>query len=180
MASDRPTRTPTHVIADGTGTSISLIAAVDEGGLIGRNGGLPWRLPNDLQHFKELTLRKTILMGRRTWDSLGRPLPQRQNWVVSRHPGFRPEGARVFPSVAEALSAHLSGELMVIGGAEIYRQTLDLAKRIYLTRVHAHLQGDTRFPAFDELGFEETSRETHPADERHPYAYSFVVLERRS
>jgi dihydrofolate reductase len=160
-------------------TRISLIAAVDEGGLIGRDGGLPWRLPNDLQHFKELTIRKTILMGRRTWDSLGRPLPQRENWVVSRDPAFRPEGARVFGSVADALGAHHEGELMVIGGAEIYRQTLPVARRLYLTRVHTRLQGDVYFPAFDELGFKEQSRDTHPADDRHAYAYSFIVLERR-
>ncbi|HKY92453.1 MAG TPA: dihydrofolate reductase [Nevskiaceae bacterium] len=160
-------------------STISLIAAVDEGGLIGRGGGLPWRLPNDLQHFKELTIRKTILMGRRTWDSLGRPLPQRENWVVSRSGAFQPEGARVFASVADALAAHHEGELMVIGGAEIYRQTLPVARRLYLTRVHAHLQGDVYFPAFDELGFKEQSRDTHPADDRHAYAYSFIVLERR-
>ncbi|TXI90884.1 MAG: dihydrofolate reductase [Cupriavidus sp.] len=161
-----------------TQKSISLIVACDENRLIGRNGDLPWRLPNDLKHFKSLTVGKTILMGRKTWDSLGRPLPQRENWVLSRDAAFAPEGARVFATLEEAMSAHAEGELMVIGGAEIYRQALPHARRLYLTQVHAREQGDTWFPDFSNAGFREIRREDHPADDRHAYAYSFLILER--
>lgn len=162
--------------------SLSLIVAMDEAQLIGRDGGLPWRLPNDLAHFKRVTLGKTILMGRRTWDSLGRPLPGRDNWVVSRDASFAPRGARVFTALDDALAAHLSGELMVIGGAELYRQTLAQAQTLYLTQVLARLEPrvrDVQFPAFDPRAFRETAREDHPADERHAYPYRFLRLERR-
>lgn len=158
--------------------SISLIVACDENRLIGRDGDLPWRLPNDLKHFKSLTLNKTILMGRKTWDSLGRPLPQRENWVLTRDAAFAAEGCRVFNKLEDALAAHAQGELMVIGGADLYRQALPHAQRLYLTQVHAREQGDTWFPDFSSLKFVETSREDHPADERHAYAYSFLTLER--
>ena len=159
--------------------SISLIVACDDHRLIGRDGALPWRLPNDLKHFKALTLGKTVLMGRKTWDSLGRPLPQRNNWVLTRDAAFCADGARAFGTLPQALAAHREGELMVIGGAELYRQTLPLAQRLYLTRVHASVEGDTWFPDFDATQFVETAREDHPADERHAFAYSFVTLERR-
>lgn len=158
--------------------ALSLIVACDENRLIGRAGDLPWRLPNDLKHFKALTLGKTILMGRKTWDSLGRPLPQRDNWVLTRDATFAAPGCRAFGTLQAALAAHASGELMVIGGAELYRQTLPHAQRLYLTRVHAQEQGDTWFPDFDLAQFREISREDHPADDRHVYPYSFLILER--
>ncbi len=161
---------------------IALIVAMDRGGLIGRDGDLPWRLPNDLKHFKRQTVGKTVLMGRRTWDSLGRPLPQRTNWVLTRDRDFRADGARVFRHLDEALSAHgdaeQGAELMVIGGAELYRQTLPLAQRLYLTEVDAELDGDTHFPAFDRADWREVEAESHPADERHAWPYRFVTLER--
>ena len=160
---------------------LSLIAALDDQNLIGRDGDLPWRLPEDLKHFKRLTLGKTVLMGRKTWQSLGRPLPQRENWVISRQADFEAPGARVFASVDQAMAeAEPAQELMVIGGAEIYRQTLSRAQRLYLTRVHARLEGDTWFPDFDIADFREIERVDHPADERHAHAYSFLSLERRS
>lgn len=152
---------------------------MDEGGLIGRAGGLPWRLPNDLKHFKALTLGKTVLMGRRTWESLGRPLPQRDNWVLTRDPSFRADGCRVFSRLDDALAAHHQGELMVIGGAEIYRQALPLAQRIYLTVVHTREQGDAWFPADEVARFREVARDDHPADDRHVFSYSFITLEAR-
>lgn len=151
---------------------------MDERGLIGRDGGLPWRLPEDLKHFRRVTLGKTVLMGRRTWDSLGKPLPGRDNWVLSRDAAFRPEGARAFATLDQALAAHGDGELMVIGGAGLFEAALPLAQRVYLTRVHARLDGDTWFRAADFPGFREVSRSDHPADERHAHAYSFVTLER--
>ena len=151
---------------------------MDENRLIGAGGKLPWRLPNDLKYFKSLTLGKTVLMGRKTWDSLGKPLPGRNNWVLTREAEFRSAGARTFPTLDAALAAHGEGELMVIGGAELYRQTLPLAHRIYLTSVHARLAGDTWFPEFDARAWREIAREERAADERHAYAYSFVTLQR--
>lgn len=160
---------------------LSLVAALDDNGLIGRAGGLPWRLPNDLKHFKRLTRGKTVLMGRRTWESLGRPLPERDNWVITRDAGYQAPGARVFASLDCALSAApRQAELMVIGGAEVYRQTLPLARRLYLTRVHASVDGDTWFPDFNADAFAIVDREDHAADERHAHAYSFLTLERRT
>lgn len=164
------------------GRSIALIVAMDENRLIGRAGALPWRLPNDLQHFKRHTLGKTVLMGRKTWDSLGRPLPGRDNWVVSRDPAFAPAGARVFSSVDAALAAHAQGELMVIGGGELYRQLLPRADRLILTRVQTRIEpsqpGDVQFPEFDPQAFRQTACEEHPADERHAHPYRFLILER--
>jgi dihydrofolate reductase len=166
--------------------SISLIVAMDEAGTIGRGGALPWRLPEDLKHFRRLTLGKTVLMGRKTWDSLGRPLEGRRNWVLSRDAAFRPAGAEVFATLEAALAAHeknrghgpLPHELVVIGGAELYRQALPVAHTVHLTRVHARVEGDTRFPPWREADFRQTGSVSHPADARHAHAYSFITLER--
>lgn len=152
---------------------------MDDGGLIGKDGRLPWRMPEDLKHFRRLTMGKTMLMGRRTWDSLGgKPLDGRAHWVLSRDPAFRPPGCRVFGDLDAALAAHTDGELMVIGGADLFRATLPKAQRIYLTRVHARLEGDTWFPMAELLAFRETAREDRPADDRHAWPYSFITLER--
>ena len=159
-------------------TRISLVVAMDEAGTIGRDGALPWRLPEDLRHFRRLTLGKTVLMGRKTWDSLGKPLEGRRNWVLSRDPSFRPAGAEAFVSLDQALAAHREGDLVVIGGAEIYRQALPLADTVHLTRVHARVQGDTRFPEWPADRFRQTARVDHPADARHAHAFSFITLER--
>jgi dihydrofolate reductase len=176
--------------------NLSLIVAMDEGGLIGRDGRLPWHMPEDLKHFRRLTMGKTMLMGRRTWDSLGgKPLDGRTHWVLSRDPSFQPVGARAFRDLDAALAAHenrghgplpqgpvpqepVPQELMVIGGAELFRATLPLAQRIYLTRVHTRLEGDTWFPLAELLAFRETSREERPADARHAWPYTFATLER--
>ena len=163
---------------------LGLIVAMDRAGLIGRaDGSLPWKLPNDLAHFKRTTMGKTVLMGRKTWASLGRPLPGRPNWVLSRDKSFEPPGARRFASLEEAYAAHADGELMIIGGAEIYAQALPDVRTLYLTEVLAQVEptlpGDVHFPAFDRQAFREQASESHAADERHPYAYRFVTLERR-
>lgn len=162
------------------GPHLSLVVAMDENGLIGRGGGLPWRLPDDLRHFKRLTIGGIVLMGRRTWDSLGRALPERENWVLSRDPALKPRTACVFTDLDSALAQAGGRELMVIGGAELYRQTLPLAQRLHLTRVHARLQGDTWFPPFDAEAFRERARADHAADERHAHAFSFLTLEREA
>ena len=161
-------------------SALTLIAAVGNNGVIGVAGALPWRLPADLQHFKALTLGKPVLMGRRTWDSLGRPLPGRRNLVVTRQAGFVAAGAEVFATVAAALSAVAAApEVMVIGGGELYAQLLPQATALELTEVAATLDGDAFFPAVDASLWPEVSRVAHAADERHAYAYSFVRRVRR-
>ncbi len=151
---------------------------MDESGLIGRQGQLPWRLPEDLKHFRRLTLGKTVLMGRKTWDSLGKPLEGRRNWVLSRDRSFRPPGCEVFGTLEDALAAHRDGELVVIGGAELYRQALPHVQTLHLTRVHARVEGDTQFPDWNAGEFTQTAAVQHGADARHPHAYSFITLER--
>jgi dihydrofolate reductase len=156
-------------------SELILVAAIADNGVIGRGGTMPWRLPEDLKRFRRLTWGKTVLMGRRTFESLGRPLPGRENWVLSRARDFAPPGVRVFRDLAAALDA-APAELYVIGGSELYRQTLPLARCLELTEVHAALEGDTYFPPFDRRCWRETAREDHPADARHAYPYSFVRL----
>jgi len=151
---------------------------MDEAGVIGRGGVLPWRLPEDMKHFRRLTLGKIVLMGRRTWESLGKPLEGRRNWVLSRDPSFRPAGCEVFATLDQALAARRDAELVVIGGAELYRQALPLVQTVHLTRVHARVEGDTSFPAWAPADFRQTARVDHPADARHAHAYSFITLER--
>jgi dihydrofolate reductase len=157
---------------------LTLVVAVADNGVIGRAGGLPWRLPNDLKHFRRLTLGNTVLMGRKTFESLGKPLDGRANWVLTREAAYAPAGATVFRNLDAALTAEPQGALLVIGGAELYRQTLPLASRLELTRVHAQVEGDTQFPDFDAAQWRETARQDHAADERHAHAYSFLTLER--
>ncbi len=153
---------------------VSLVVAMAENRVIGRDGGLPWRLPDDLKHFKRLTVDHTVIMGRKTFDEVGRPLANRRNVVISRNPAFRPEGVTVVPSLDEAI-ALAAGEqqVFVIGGGEIYRQALARADRLYLTIVHAAVEGDTTFPSLDQSAWALESEEFHPVDERHPHSFSF-------
>jgi dihydrofolate reductase len=156
-------------------------------GVIGRGGDLPWRLKSDLQLFKRLTLGKPVIMGRRTWDSLPRkPLPGRLNLVLTRDHAFEAEGAVICETFAEALDiareqARDDGvdEVCVIGGAALFEAVLPSARRMYLTEVEAEVEGDVRFPAFDEGQWREISRERHERTEGDDYAYTFRVLERR-
>ena len=159
--------------------SLHLIVAHDETLLIGRDGDLPWRLPNDLKHFKALTLGQTVLMGRKTWESLPRrPLPGRENRVLTRDAGYLAEGAQVFHTLDAALAPPMQGELFVIGGASLYALCLPLASRLYLTEVCAQSPGDTYFPPYDRSQYREIAREEHPADDTHAVAFRFVVLQR--
>lgn len=160
-------------------SELSLIVAADERGGIGRDGRLPWHLPEDLRRFKALTMGKPIVMGRRTWDSIGRPLPGRRSIVVSRRPGLDIEGAAVVGSLEAALrEAGDVPEICVIGGAEIYRLAMPRADSIHLTRVHATVDADTFLPQLDPKEWQEVARDDRPADERHAHAYSFVDLRR--
>ncbi len=161
-------------------TEIALIAAVAANGVIGADNALPWHLPADLRRFKSLTLGHPIVMGRRTFESIGRPLPGRDNIVVSRNSRFAPEGVVVASTLEDAIAAATArNELVfVIGGAEIYAQCLPRATRIYLTRLDLEVVGDTFFPDLDPRCWEESLREEHPAQAGHP-AYTFVTLQRR-
>lgn len=156
---------------------VSLVAAVARNGVIGRDNGLAWHLSSDLKRFKALTMGKPMLMGRRTWDSIGRPLPGRRTLVLTRDTGFRAEGVETVHDWDSALAA-AGAELMVVGGAEIYALALPHADRLHLTEVEAEPAGDVRFPAFNRARFRETFREAHPAGPRDEHAFAFVDWER--
>ena len=164
---------------------LALIVAVAENGAIGLNNGLPWHLPDDLKYFKRVTMGKPILMGRKTFESIGRPLPGRTNIVISANPDYQADGIRVVSSLEEALAlaediATIDGaeELMVIGGAQIYAAALPRATRLYLTEVHAEVAGDAYLPPLDLKLWQEVSRAYHPSVLPEQYAHSFVVYER--
>lgn len=159
---------------------ISLVAAVASNRVIGRGGRLPWRLPDDLRHFRATTLGKPVIMGRRTFESIGKPLPGRRNVIVTRDAAFLAESCCVAHDVDSALDlAGPAPEIVVIGGASLYLDFLPRAERIYLTEVHAEVEGDAFFPDLNPADWVEASRERHPADLRHEHAFSFVELWRR-
>ena len=159
---------------------VSIIVATDERGAIGRDGGLPWHLPDDLKRFKALTIGKPVVMGRKTWDSIGKPLPGRLNIVVSRCRDLQIPGATVVASLEEAFAA--AGdvpEVCIIGGAEIYRLALPRTDVIHLTRVHTVVQADTFFPELVPSEWDELPGAEHGVDDRHACAYSLLELRRR-
>jgi len=163
--------------------TVSLIVAVSSNGLIGRDGGLPWYLPADLKHFKRTTMGHHLIIGRRTWEEVGKPLPGRTMVVVTRSRSFTPEGAQVVRSVEQALEmAAGDDEPFIGGGSQIYRIALarDLVDRIYLTRIHAEVEGDTFFPEINLDEWELVSEEHHEADEKNEFDYSFLVYARES
>lgn len=158
---------------------VSLIAAVAENGVIGRDGDLPWRLPADLRRFRALTMGKPVIMGRKTWQSIGKALPGRRNIVVTRDRSFAAAGAEVVASLDAAFDLMAdAGEAMVIGGGEIYAAAMARADRLDITHVHAAIDGDTFFPEIDAAVWCETAREDHTAEGGAP-AFSFVTYERR-
>lgn len=164
---------------------IAFVVAAGENGVIGRDGGLPWRLSSDLKRFKQITMGKPLVMGRKTFESIGKPLPGRDNIVVTRSRDFAPEGVHVAASIDEALAlaeekAAERGvdEIAVIGGGEIYAALIGRAERIYLSRVHVAPQGDTRLPPIEPDEWRETAREDHAAGERDSAAFSLITLDR--
>jgi len=158
---------------------VSIVAAMSEDRVIGRGNALPWHLPADLAHFKALTLNKPIVMGRRTWESLPGLLAQRTHIVVTRNPSYRAPGCILVRSAAEAIAAAGSApELMVVGGARLYRDMLPLSRRMYLTLVAAVLQGDVFFPEWHPAHWREIERKERRHDERNPYDLAFVTFER--
>lgn len=159
--------------------NLSIIAAMSDNGIIGRDNRLPWHMPVDLAHFKRITMGKPILMGRRTWESLPGLLPHRTHVVVTRNRDYEASGGHVVHSIEDALALFGDAdELLVVGGETLYRQTLPLASRMYLTMVHARFDGDARFPGYERDEWCETAREEHAADERNAHACSFVTLQR--
>ncbi|MFA6039848.1 MAG: dihydrofolate reductase [Candidatus Peribacteraceae bacterium] len=163
---------------------VSLIAAASENNVIGIKNALPWDLPNDLQHFRRITEGKPVIMGWMTYRSIGRPLPNRENIVISDDPHAKLPGSTVVPSLAEAI-AYAEGklgakEVFVIGGALTYKNALPLADRVYLTRVHAVIEGDAFFPELPSEDWQEVSREEHQSDPHHLHAYTFLTYERRT
>ncbi|MVM28921.1 dihydrofolate reductase [Spirosoma sp. HMF4905] len=162
---------------------ISLISAVAENGVIGLNNDMPWHLPDDFAFFKRKTSHHPIIMGRKSLEALGKPLPNRTNIVITRNPDFTADGVTVVHTLTDAVakakeSERRTEEIFVIGGAEIYTMALPIATTLYLTEIHQAYEGDTYFPAFDKNEWQEVSRRPHPADERHAVAFDFVEYER--
>lgn len=162
---------------------VSLIAAVANNHVIGRDNQLIWHLPADLKHFKKLTMGHTLIMGRKTFESIGKALPGRKTIVVTTQENYQAKGCEVAGSVDEAMKM-IKGEkdVFVAGGAEIYAQTLDLyhTRRLYITRIFANFEGDTFFPSIDEEKWELVERTDHQADEKNPYPYSFLIYKKKT
>ena len=158
---------------------ISIVVAMAANDIIGRDNQLPWHLPADLKHFKQTTMGKPMLMGRKTWESIGQPLPGRTSIVITRDRSYTAEGCKVVHSIDAAMAAAAGQEeVMIIGGADLYRQLLPRTDTIYLTRVHEAFEGDTHFPEISQREWHEVERSDHEADEKNPYDYSFIRLER--
>lgn len=161
---------------------ISLISAVAQNGVIGKENDLPWYLPDDFAYFKRKTSQHPIIMGRKSLDALGKPLPNRTNIVLTRNPDFQFEGVTVLHTLDDAIAAAKAvndQEIFVIGGSEIYAMALPVATTLYLTEIHKAYDGDASFPAFNKADWIETSRQDHPADDRHETSFDFVVYERK-
>jgi len=157
---------------------ITLVAAMGKNREIGLDGEMPWHLPAELQHFKRVTMGKAIVMGRKTWQAIGRPLPGRQNIIITRNPKFEAEGGEVVGSLEEALARSNSTEVMVIGGGQLYELALPMAQRMILTRIDIEPQADTWFPAWDEAEWRVSDTQEFEADESNPLAYRIEALQK--
>ena len=161
---------------------IAIVVAADENNVIGKDNQLPWHLPADLRHFKHLTMGHPILMGRKTFESIGKPLPGRTSIVITRQPDYEAEGCVVAHSLEEAieLATQQDEKVCIIGGAEIFKQALAVADTLYFTRIHAIFDGDTFFPEISEQAWEQVSAERHQPDEKNKYSYTFKEYRRRN
>ena len=158
---------------------ISLIAAMARNRIIGKDNDMPWHLPADLAHFKRVTMGKPVIMGRRTYESIGFPLPGRKNVVITRNADYAPEGIVVVDSIEAALSeVGDADEVMIIGGGQLYREMLPYADRLYLTQIQADIEGDTEFPDYTVFEWKEIDREVYEADDKNAYDLEFVTLEK--
>lgn len=159
---------------------ISIVVAISENNAIGKDNQLLWHLPADLKHFKNITTGHTIIMGRKTYDSIGKPLPNRRNIIITRQKDLNLEGVEVVNSLEEALSLSKDEEeVFIIGGAEIYKQSIAVSHRIYLTRIHQEFEADAFFPELDDETWKEVEKVDHLPDEKNKFAYTFSTLERR-
>lgn len=163
------------------GYNLSLIVAMDKNKVIGQDNDMPWHLPDDLKFFKKNTQNKTVIMGRKTFQSIGsKPLPNRRNIVISRNQSFEANGAALYASVEQAvLSCSKQEEVMIIGGGQLYKMMLPYATRLYLTHVEASIEGDTIFPSWSSDDWQETNSEYHPVDEKHLFAFTFKTYQKR-
>lgn len=161
--------------------NLSILAAKATNNVIGKDNGLIWHLPADLKHFRELTTGGTVIMGRKTFESIGKALPHRDNIIITSQKDFQAPGCEIVHSLEEAIQISNQEEnVFIIGGGEIYWQALDLVSTLYMTEVHAHFSGDTFFPEINPQIWEETFREDHQADEKNPYDFSFVTYQRKN
>jgi dihydrofolate reductase len=159
---------------------LSIIVAMDDNQLIGQNNALPWHLPADLAYFKKTTTGKTVLMGRKTYQSIGFPLPNRRNIIISRNSDFQAKDCEVVNSINAALTlAKNNDEVMVMGGASFYKQMLPSVDRLYITQIEGEFEGDAHFPQFSRDDFVETFRESHTPDEKNKHIYRFTILDRK-
>ena len=159
---------------------VSIIVTIGKNKVIGKDNSLPWKLPADMKHFKELTTGKPVIMGRKTFESIGKPLPNRTNFIITRNQEYKAEGCVVVHSIDEALKASEGNEeVMVIGGAQIYKEFLPRANKMYLTIIDADFEGDAFFPEYNIEEWEETSYEEHERDAENQYDYRFMTLERK-
>jgi dihydrofolate reductase len=158
--------------------TVTIVVAISENHVIGKDNKLLWHLPNDLKHFKEITTGHTVIMGRKTYESVGKPLPRRRNIIITRQ-DIKIEGCEVVNSIEAALAlCKAEQEVFIVGGAEIYKLSLHLTDRIYLTIVHKEFEGDSFFPEIDKKVWKEVSREDHQPDAKNSLPYSFITLER--
>ena len=159
---------------------LSIIAALSNNKVIGNDNQLPWHLPADLKHFKSITMGKPIIMGRKTYESIGKPLPGRDNIIISRDPDYQANGCQVFDSITTAINSQSQAdEVMIIGGASIYEQALPLVQRMYLTLIHQNIEGDAFFPEWDQQEWSETERTDHKADDNTTFDYSFITMNKK-
>jgi len=159
---------------------ISIVAAASDNDVIGKNGTLPWKMPADMKFFKNLTMGHTVVMGRKTYESMGKPLSGRKNVVITRDRSFKAEGCIVLHSPEDAFKlSETEKEVFIIGGADIYKTVLSMTNKIYLTRIHGTFDGDAYFPKLSEKEWVENTHVTHPADEKNPYSYSFIEFVRK-
>lgn len=161
-----------------TNAAVSLIWAMAKNRVIGNHNTLPWHLPADLRHFRDTTTGHCIIMGRKNYESIGRPLPNRNNIILTNNPSFEAAGCIVVHCIEQALQQCREEEIFIIGGAEIYRLFLPLAQRLYITEIDAEADGDTFFPEYDTQEWQETERRSYHSDEKNPYSYSFVKYQR--
>jgi len=159
---------------------LSIVVAMDDNRLIGKGNGLPWHLPADLAYFKKITTDNSILMGRNTYDSIGKPLPNRRNIVITRNSEISIKGCEVVNTIEKALSITKDEEeVMIIGGANLFEQLLPNVSRLYITHIEGEFEGETYFPNYDENEWFDVSRESHQPDEKNNYAYQFSIMDRK-